>query len=81
MNVSVMGFTAIGSEMLVDNNGSAIFLVGGIVIQGSEAKGVVKGYVEADFSEAENVGSFVKVVEDGGWNVMHVFGSVVSCYL
>ena len=81
MNVSVMGFAAMGSEMLVDNNGSAICLVGGIVIEGSETKGVVKGNVEEDFLKAENVCSFVKVVEDGGLNVVHVFGGVVSCYL
>ena len=65
MNVSVIGFATIGSEMLVDNNGSAICLVWGIVIEGSEAKGVVKCNVEGDFFTAENVCSFVKVVEDG----------------
>ena len=43
MNVSVVGFAAKGSEMLVDNNGSAICLDGGIVIEGGEAKRVVKG--------------------------------------
>ena len=81
MNVSVVGFAAKGSEMLVDDNGSAICLVGGIVIEGGEAKGVVKGNVEGDFLKAQNVCSFVKVVEDGGLNVVHVFGSVMSCYL
>ena len=81
MNVSVVGFVAKGSEVFAEHNGSAICLVGGIAFEGGEAKGVVKGNVGGNFLKAENVCSFVKVVEDGGLDVVHVFGSVMSCYL
>ena len=49
MNVSVVGFAAKGSEVFVDDYGSAVCLVGGIVFEGGEAKGVVKGNVGGNF--------------------------------
>ena len=52
MNVSVVGFAAKGSEVFVDDYGSAVCFVRGIVIEGGEAKGVVKGNVGGNFLKA-----------------------------